>query len=430
MRRFGSTVVPFLLITAMSLSCSSTSTDAGPATTVPPDPPATSTHREDEETSEEEVVPTTLDCTDLSACPEIGIGGDPPATLPGGSPSPLRGYADPSVRYDPDSDRLWMAYSWPSMHIDGTQRVSRIETHLAESTNGGASWDLVQPLWVAEPATDPATGGSGFTDHEVANLARQEAPDGVRWIGARLDLFVPAGGGLGVRPPNSFRIVVSAAASPPELANAPSVTLGAAATHPGWDVSLDLTKLDDEVAGCAMWNEPALLAEPEVVYLAVRCLRFEPATRSPDWDTSELFVFRAQTAGAVGDWTWTYRGRLAGRAEAVELGGDGLTQIDLAYARDGTLVALLTPDGWDADSRDFVHHGLRVVEVASLATPSLARRADGSLAVRAVISADDGPLGSGASTYDPELAAGIIFVRRSITEASLVGSMHGTGVHP
>ncbi len=223
---------------------------------------------------------------------------------------------------------------------------------------------------------------------------------------------------------------MSAAASPPELANAPSVTLGAAATHPGWDVSLDLTKLDDEVAGCAMWNEPALLAEPEVVYLAVRCLRFEPATRSPDWDTSELFVFRAQTAGAVGDWTWTYRGRLAGRAEAVELGGDGLTQIDLAYARDGTLVALLTPDGWDADSRDFVHHGLRVVEVASLATPSLARRADGSLAVRAVISADDGPLGSGASTYDPELAAGIIFVRRSITEASLVGSMHGTGVHP
>ncbi len=407
-----------LVVAVLSVACASPKQDrAGSGASAPT-------------TSATPIEAVEVDCTNPQTCPAIEVDGDPPAVLPSGAPSPLRGYADPSVRQDPESDRLWMAYSWPSLHVDGDARMSRVETHLAESSDGGGTWNYVMPLWEAEPATDPATGDDGFTDHEVANLVRQESPDGVRWIGARLDLFVPAGGSLGVRPPSSFRIVLTSAASPPELADAPTIALGAAATHPGWGTTLDLTKLDDEITNCSMWNEPALVAERDVLYLALRCLRFDPSTRAPDWEASELFVFRADTAGDIADWDWSYAGRLAGRDEALELGGDGLTQIDLAYDSDGALIALLTPDGWDPKSRDFVHHGLRVVEVASLAQPALARTPDGKLVVRAVVTADDGPLGPGASTYDPAVEQGIMLVRRSIGAASLVGSLHTTGVHP
>lgn len=373
-----------------------------------------------------------VDCVGDVDCPELTVEGDPPAVLPSGAPSPLRGYSDPTVRREPGGGPLWMAYSWPSVHVgsDGT-RSTRVETHLARSDDDGRRWQAVGPLWSAAQVLDPVSGRDGWTDHEVPNLlpVRDEAGS-TRWVGTRLDLFVPDGGGLGSRPPSSFRIVVVSAATPQSLASGPSAVLGGAATDERWGVDQDLTALDESLTRCAAWNEPALHQADGTLYLALRCLVLN-GSGTPDVAASTIEVFATEPRGEPSSWTWRHQGRLAGHDEAAELGGDGLTQIDFAVAEDGALLAILTPDDWSADHREFVHHGLRVVEVASLDDPRLARRDDDTLAVRAVVTATDlEPLGPGAGAYEPTATTGLILMRRQIGQASLVASIHDTGAHP
>src|SRR5690606_9843785 len=125
------------------------------------------------------------------------------ATMPGGMPSPFRGYADASVRKDPTTGEFWMAYSWPHLnpYFDvGSQQyyqVAGVDIHLAHSFNGGAngSWQsgiAGNALWAAHPATDlGASGVSGYTDYEVANLLPvKNADNSVTWYGVRLAYFV------------------------------------------------------------------------------------------------------------------------------------------------------------------------------------------------------------------------------------------------
>lgn len=370
------------------------------------------------------------DCVE-EACPEIVVQGDPPATLPGGAASPLRGIADPSIRRDPASDGLWMAYSWPSIHVDGDRsRTTRVETHLARSGDGGATWQAAGPLWMAEESTDPASGQSGWTDHEVPDLVPVGSGDDLRWVAARLDLFVPEGQGLGRRPPSSFRIGVLVAPTPPMLSAAEPVTLGSAATDSGWGVDIPLADLDPALSGCTVWNEPALHYDGSTLFMALRCLVLTGRGR-PDVADSSVEVFATDPAGDVSTWQWRYQGRLAGHAEATALGGDGLTQTHFALDVDGHLVALLTPDVWDPGEKAFAHRGVRVVEVESLESPRLRRSPEGDLVVRAsVLASDLGPLGPGASAYEPSSAAGVMLIRREIGPASLVGSLHATGVRP
>lgn len=373
-----------------------------------------------------------VDCNSAAVCPELVVEGDPPAVLPSGAPSPLRGYSDPTIRRRPGGTTVWMAYSWPSVHIDDTgSRSTRVETHLARSDDDGRRWRSAQPLWSADPVVDPVSGQRGWTDHEVPNLLpiRDEAGP-TRWVGARLDLFVPDGGSLGKRPPSSFRIVVTSAGSPRKLAQGASAVLGSAGTDERWGVDQDLTALDDSLAGCTVWNEPALHFAGGTLYVALRCLALT-GTGTPDVAGSTIEVFATEPDGEPASWTWRHQGRLAGHDEALELGGDGLTQLDFALAQDGDLLAILTPDTWSTEHREFVHHGLRIVEVSSLDKPRLRRRDDGTLAVRAVITASDlAPFGPGAGTYEPTTVTGVVLMRREISAASLVASIHDTRVHP
>ncbi|MBX7159422.1 MAG: glycoside hydrolase [Acidimicrobiia bacterium] len=374
----------------------------------------------------------TVDCRGDGSCPELVVEGDPPATLPSGAPAPLRGLSDATIRRDPVTGVVWMAYSWPSVHVDGGRRSTRVETHLARSDDDGRTWHSAGPLWTAAPATDPVTGSTGTIDHEVPNLlpVTDSTAGTTRWVAARLDLFVPDGGTLRRRPPSSFRIAVLAAPDPMALAAAEPAVLGSAATDAGWGVDVDLTDLDDALARCTLWNEPALHHEGGTLFLAVRCL---PLGRdgTPDVAAGSLEVFATEPDGEPGTWRWRYAGRLAGAEEAAELGGDGLTQLELATSRDGTLLAIVTPDRWHRAEQEFVHLGLRVVEVTSLARPALARDADGRLVVRAAVTASDlEPLGPGAGTYEPSAAVGIVLMRRDIGRGQLVASLHDTGLHP
>ncbi|MEX1209128.1 MAG: hypothetical protein WEE36_11120 [Acidimicrobiia bacterium] len=372
----------------------------------------------------------TIDCrTNSPECPPVIVEGDSEFRLPNGSESPIHGFADPSIRADPGGDRLWMAYSWPHLHLHGGQELTiGVETHLAYSDDQGERWIFDSVLWPSMATASP-DGRDGFVDYEVPNLLPVNSPQGTTWYAARLEYFVPQEGFDPGEWTRTFRIGVLAAPSPQALTEAEPALLGSAVTDPDWGIDTDLSALDPQVSACAMWNEPALYWEDGRLYLVLRCLFFPRGSVDPDLTRSDLVVFATDAAGDPPDWHWEFVGTLAGAAEAAELGGEGLTQADIARGRDGSLLAILTPDSWEPSRGDFIHHGCRVVEIESMAEPALARHADGSLVLRATTSASDaGILGPAACAYEPEASIGLLQTHRTKTDDRLVATINATGI--
>lgn len=353
-----------------------------------------------------------LDCTPgTTGCSLLVIQGDPPYTLPQGRPSNFSGTADPSVRRDPLSHTLWLSYSWPHYEFL-PDRIAAVEIHLAESPDGGATWNAVKTLWPTDVAVDPRNPSQkGVVNHEVSNLLPVEEGGGVSWYAARLSYFLPAGGHpVG----ESFRIHVMKASSPEELGTAADVSLGSASSDPAWPIDQNLSALSPDLADVALWNEPSLYYEDGTLYLIL--VSFHYARGVPALDRDKVHVFSTTPSGLPTTWIWTYRGVLAGSAEAAELGGQRLTQVDVALGLDGKLLMLATPDDWNPAYADYNHKGCVVVEIASLAAPALARGADGKLKLRARVTASDAnSLGSAASAYDPASLTGLPFTRRDKT---------------
>lgn len=386
-----------------------------------------------------------FDCVS-STCPRIEIAGDVASTLPGMRESPFSGFADPTIRRDPSSGRLWMAYSWPNIRTEAESSKRRpfrrkragrpgVDIHLAASDDGGERWQFVGKPWAPIAATSP-DGREGHMGHEVANLLPVGSSEGVVWYGARLQYFLPDDGGFKKRPVESFRILVGRAREPMALTDAPAARLGSMRTDGRWGVDVNLASLAPQTRHCMLWNEPALYHDGDELYLALSCMAFRGKT--PDMRRNDLVVFATRAAGEPRHWQWRFAGTLAGAAEANDLGGERLTQVDLAMARDGTLLAVVTPDTWDRGAGDFVHHGCKVVEVAAKGgTLSFARDSQGRLQVRAnIVASDAGSAGTAACSYDPASGTGVIMTKRekrggSVGHArSLTASLHRTGVHP
>ena len=391
-----------------------------------------------------------FDCVPAS-CPTIEIAGDAVSTQPDGRPSAFSGFADPTLRRDPQSGHLWMAYSWPNIRTaeEPQRRLFRrnatgrgggdgqpgVDIHLARSVDDGRTWRFERKLWAAVPATAP-DGARGHLGHEVANLLPVRTAQGLAWFGARLQYFLPERGGFGERPVESFRILVSRAGSPDGLASAPAVQLGSARTDDRYGMDVRLTDLSPSTRHCMLWNEPALYHDGRELFLALSCMAF----RGPvaDMERSDLMLFATDAAGPVTGWRWRFAGALSGEREARDLGGTRLTQIDLAESRDGRLLAIVTPDTWDDRARDFVHHGCRVVEVERAGGGlRLARDAAGVLRIRAVVRASDaGSAGTAACSYEPASATGVVMTKREKEGGRLTGatrltaSLHRTGLHP
>lgn len=390
-----------------------------------------------------------LDCTPVTH-PQITIRGHDVSRYPNGLPAGFRGFADPCVRHDPDASVLWLAYSWPHMqHMGGDRRdfVVGVETHLASSDDGGKTWRHVKALWPRTPASytnrDTKRKQQGFISHEVPNIVRCEIDGKPRWVGARLDYFLGRKGSYKARDNRSFVLRIMAAATPPQLTDAQPVTFGHAMSSPDAQVDINLTTLSRDFPAAFIPNEPALHWRDGRLYLTFVCMTFARAGQ-PDFAKSFIPVFSTQPKGDVGDWDWRYHGQLAARREANDLGGEALTQIELATARDGQLLALLTPETWDAGkAREFggdafggiLHHECVVVEVASLDKPALARRSDGLLAVRAVLhSSTQSDHGPGAAGYDSHSVTGVLFTLRHMRLGGrlkdLSWTLHPTGLHP
>lgn len=390
-------------------------------------------------------VPMRLDVTP-GRFPPLGINGDDVSRYPNGKPAGFRGFADPCVRRDPLSGDLWMAYSWPHMeHLGGHQRnfAIGVETHLAVSKDGGNSWQRTHVLWKKTPArfTDRKKGVArdGFISHEVPNILPCVIDGNASWIGARLDYFLGREGNYKDRDNLSFCLRLMASATLPGLSSSPFATFGHDNSSPECEVDVNVCKLSSDFPPLFIPNEPALYFKDGRLYLVFVVMTFYG--QSPDFPKSFVAVLSTDLRGPIRSWKWRYHGKLATNKEAKELGGEALTQIELALGRDGQLLAFLVPESWNAKANKEIggdaffgirHHGCAVVEVASLDTPALKKNKDGNLAVRAFLYSSEQPEhGPGAAAYDPGCATGVLLTLRDIsTRGNLSWSLHPTGLHP
>ena len=141
----------------------------------------------------------------------------------------------------------------------------------------------------------------------------------------------------------------------------------------GLGPDVNLSALSPDLDHCTIWNEPALTMQGNTLYLAAQCMAASGSTLVPE--KNFYAVFSTQPQGHITTWLWHYCGKLAGPAEAAELEHHRFwVQFDFAQKADGTLLAILTPADVGNTEHD-THYGCRVLQIASLDSPALARDA-------------------------------------------------------
>lgn len=362
-----------------------------------------------------------LDCVG-SNCLEFIVPGDPYQSNPD-----FYGYADPSIRKSLNSKTLWVAYSFPHYKMIGSNPVPSVSIHLSKSEDNGTNWSFVKTLFAPDQMNNPADPGvTGFLDHETVNLL----PVSDYWLAVRLNYFIPEIGGYSARPGNSFHITVLKADSPENLTTGDKGTIGGSLTHSGWNVNQTLIP-PDLTSDAFFWNEPALYYDEANSKLYLIMVAFVFYGPKPVMDKNKTYVYSTSPTGNPSTWNWEYKGILSDASIASELGGERISQPDIAKGQDGKFLLILSPDDWNYEKNDFNHKGCKVVEIISLENPSLERDSQGKLRVRVSITASDAnDLGSAASSYDPASNTGILFTKRAKTDTSLTANIWKTGIKP
>jgi hypothetical protein len=327
-------------------------------------------------------------------CPRISIEGDPIAT------STFKGYGDPSLERDPGGD-LWLAYSWLDELAFQGEPGFAVRTHLARSTDDGATFELVRTTNIAVTVDKPV---AGLVLHEVPSLMKDSDN---QW---RLTWMTYAFLANGERV--EFQFVRTQGAQPADLGNSTSVWLAGSATTTPSEYDESLANLNN----CLAFTEPALFSHQGVDYLAANCF-----VNVADPSTERLVLLRVD--GSV----LSYVGDLLSGADAAALGGTRVEQIDLSVAQDGAVIAIVTPID---DNASVIHRGCVVLEVENLATATMRRDANNQLVRRAVLTADGNGIGPGLCTYDATSSTGIMMVLTDFSNTNIEFSMHATGVHP
>jgi hypothetical protein len=391
--------VLWLLITLVGVACDTATSAAVDAASV--DAPSTDATTE----------APSVDCIDDGPCPDLLVDGDPYAT------GPARGYADPSLRQDPQTGRLWLAYSWPHAGNGGVH----VDAHLAHSDDDGETWSFDRMLWQSEATTDPRTGASGFLNQETVSLTARSTATGTRWVAARMQYFRDTSPDV-----RSFTVRIVEAASPPELASAPEQILGGALLDAAWPRHVDLASLAPDLSDCTFFDAGVLFAE-ERLYMAVQCIVYGGGGSSEVGDPSRAFIalFVTEAVGPATSWTWSYLGPLTTPADAAALGAELLMQSELAPTRDGSYVLIATPSR--RSSPLAAHDGCRAIGVAALDPPSIERVGAVPL-VRATAMAS--LTGTGSCGYDPSSTTGIVVARRTLGAGVLISELAQSGLHP
>jgi len=367
-----------------------------------------------------QVPPIQFHCAKDSTCPEVLVAGDPFAET-NAVPDGFRGYADPSLEYDVATGTLWMTYSWLNVQISnpGPPVVFDlgVRTHLARSDDNGATFTFVRAVNNMAMEAHPDTGAMGWSVHEVSTLVRE--PSGL-WQVLWLKYFDPFGTVAGVDERQEFLYWKTTATDPTLLGDNGEVWAKSLATSASWGAPIDMNSIP-ELADCVLQSEPGLFAFSGETYLASSCLVADASGRRTDL---ERLVLLRQTATG-----YSFVGNLLDAQDAIDLGVDVIEQADIAIARDGSVILIVTPIVLNADPS---HQGCIVLEFSDFSSAMLERDVNGVAVPRAVITADGNGLGPGLCSYDADSDTGVLLVISTITQGGtdVEFSLRATGVHP
>jgi len=335
--------------------------------------------------------------------PEVTIDGD----------KPRNGFYDPCLAWDEATRTGWLAYS--SIEVP-----AQVSTHLARSTDGGATWQFATTANRCQTSTIRDERGEripGVWRHETPALLHDPDDPAAPW---KLFCHTYFAKQPYNRPDDRiFRygwISLSTARDPAGLWTEPEPLLGCGAFPPApYRCRSDVTKLGPELAQVIILTEPGVLVRDGQIYLALQALAPDP----PGWSFNQTLL-----ASADHGQTWRFVATLATAAEAKPFGGDFFTGADLAVQA-GRVFLLLCPE--TRGDPEHAHHGTVVFEFADLATGRLKRGADGHLAAAKVVTPqlDSG----GQSTYDEHLpACGLLMPQFDRHQMPRPWRMFATGV--
>lgn len=404
-----SLIGPMLIILIASTGCSGGgSNDNSGTAPAPIEPPVTP----------QPPTPVAIEfyCAKDPSCPEIVIDGDPFAEF-SDAPAPFRGYGDPSLAYDQESSTLWLSYSWLDLAVvefgPPPQPDFLVRTHLARSTDMGATFEYIRDINRAELINHPDNGQQGWLIHEVSTIAQQTDNS---WQILWLQYFDP----VGEQPRYEFQYNRSNASMPTALGDVIEPWIRTSGTSASFGAATRLAAIT-ELSDCIAFTEPNIFSHAGTNYLATTCLVFADGERRTE--SERLVLLRESAEG------YEFIGELLDSTDAAELGGDVVQQADIALARDGTILLLVTPIKLLEDPQ---HKGCIALQINDMDTASVARNESGSLLRRATITADGNGLGPGLCTYNANSDTGVMIVITTVSAdpVDIEFSLRSTGVHP
>ncbi len=370
-------------------------------------------------------VAATVDCTASSSCSPITVIGDSPSN------DKFHGYADATIRKDPQTGTLWMAYSWPHTIASGQPGLPGtqvLDIHVASSTDGGMTWHYKGALYTSSEVLNPVTGQTDYTANEVMNLYPQVVDGTTYWYGIHAVYDVPLGKVGSTFEPYSTRWELAFAPGTPDggpmaLSSAAPEWLGEGMTNSSaFPVAVNLSSLNPEVSSCQLFFEPALVMSGNNLYLFLSCVNdatgtnyfyavfntLDPQSHAPNWQWS--YVPEGPTRFANHD-----DASIAG----THLGGGGvyITQMDIAPSKStGRLLAIFTVANVDfsnGNANGKIALGCVAAELASIDPPRFVYNQTGQIQIDAAVrSTDSVSQGPGSCTYSPDSATGLIIAHK------------------
>jgi len=303
------------------------------------------------------------------------------------------GIYDPSLEYDTHGTG-WMSYS--------SINLPRVDTHLAKTTDFGATWHhvrllnqsaegdinfkgtIIPGIWRSEVSTlvhDPDDPGREWKIfyHKYFNKPPYEPVDRVfpyGWIGYK---FSSSPGG-----PWSEEIALFGAGDfPPEP----------------YKTKIDVTKLDAALHGYLVFTEPAALYKDGVLYLALEGSRSVFAMG--EWQSRKVFLLASRDHGV----TWKYVGILFDYEDSSRLGYTVLTGASLFSVGKQTFIMTSPSGSLTKEYKDV--DGVYIFEFTNLSSARLKRETNNDLIPYAYIKPSEIADGHGGQAdYDEQNTAG------------------------
>ena len=326
------------------------------------------------------------------------------------------GIFDPSVEYASVGGPGWLSYS--AVYGGGTPFGPNVETHIASTDDGGATWTFEQVVSPSIPGQITRSDGSvadGFWNREVSSLVYDPDDPGREWKLFHHTVFrsVDPAGNQSQEPAHSW--IGLRTASDPGGNWSPERRLFGSGPLPAapFATEIAVNALDPSLSHLLVYSEPGAFAAKGTLFVSLTGLVASGSDR--------IILLASDDHGD----SWRFVTTLLDGSDASALGFlsfDGTSIVEQA----GRYFLLTTPR-----TTRLQHDGLVVFEFADLATGALVRDASGAPRVVAHVPVQSGlvsPVGAGQSDYhEGNSAGGVLFSQLDLGSAPAIFQFHQSG---